>query len=60
MRVDIEKSLVDSIYLTVWASPLVPLHMGKTENAAILIETHFGQQLQVLEKISSLIACLSI
>ncbi|XP_042391109.1 GTP-binding protein BRASSINAZOLE INSENSITIVE PALE GREEN 2, chloroplastic-like [Zingiber officinale] len=46
VRVDIEKSSVDSIYLTVWASPLVPLHMGKTENAAILIETHFGQQLQ--------------
>uniref|UniRef100_A0A7N2KLL0 Uncharacterized protein n=1 Tax=Quercus lobata TaxID=97700 RepID=A0A7N2KLL0_QUELO len=33
MRLDIEESSVDSIYITVWglwASPYLPLHMGKT------------------------------
>ena len=34
MRLDIEESSVDSIYITVWglwASPYLPLHKGKTE-----------------------------
>ena len=48
MRLDIEESSVDSIYITVWASPYLPLHMGKTENAQIMQEEHFGLQLQVL------------
>ena len=47
MRLDIEELTVGSIYVTVWASPLVPLHMGKTENAATMIKEHFGLQLQV-------------
>ncbi|KAK9999728.1 hypothetical protein SO802_019331 [Lithocarpus litseifolius] len=46
MRLDIEESSVDSIYITVWASPYLPLHMGKTENAQIMQEEHFGLQLQ--------------
>ncbi|XP_075634366.1 GTP-binding protein BRASSINAZOLE INSENSITIVE PALE GREEN 2, chloroplastic [Castanea sativa] len=46
MRLDIEESSVDSIYFTVWASPYLPLHMGKTENAQIMQEEHFGLQLQ--------------
>ncbi|KAL5999598.1 hypothetical protein ACLOJK_037883 [Asimina triloba] len=46
MRLDIEETSVDSIYVTVWASPHLPLHMGKTENAAIILEAHFGRQLQ--------------
>ncbi|KAK4440461.1 GTP-binding protein BRASSINAZOLE INSENSITIVE PALE GREEN 2, chloroplastic [Sesamum alatum] len=46
LRLDIEESSVDSIYVTVWASPLLPLHMGKTENAHTMLEEHFGQQLQ--------------
>ncbi|GLJ54613.1 hypothetical protein SUGI_1173220 [Cryptomeria japonica] len=46
MRVDIEKSSVETIYLTIWASPLVPLHLGKEENADMLKERHFGLQLQ--------------
>ncbi|KAG8387339.1 hypothetical protein BUALT_Bualt02G0011200 [Buddleja alternifolia] len=46
LRLDIEESSVDSIYVTVWASPLVPLHMGKTENACTMLEEHFGRQLQ--------------
>ncbi|KAL6655902.1 hypothetical protein ACP70R_006728 [Stipagrostis hirtigluma subsp. patula] len=46
VRLDIEELTVGSIYVTVWASPLVPLHMGKTENAAAMIKEHFGLQLQ--------------
>lgn len=47
MRLDIEELTVGSVYVTVWASPLVPLHMGKTENAAAMVKDHFGLQLQV-------------
>ncbi|KAI3461867.1 hypothetical protein Pfo_018530 [Paulownia fortunei] len=46
LRLDIEESSVDSIYVTVWASSLLPLHMGKTENACSMVEEHFGRQLQ--------------
>lgn len=46
MRLDVEESSADSIYLTVWASPLLPLHMGKKENSHKMIEDHFGRQLQ--------------
>ncbi|KAM3693040.1 hypothetical protein ACB098_08G133800 [Castanea mollissima] len=46
MRLDVEESSVDSVYITVWASPYLPLHMGKTENAQIMQEEHFGLQLQ--------------
>ncbi|CAN6204283.1 unnamed protein product [Urochloa humidicola] len=46
VRLDVEDLTVGSIYVTVWASPLVPLHMGKTENAATMIKEHFGLQLQ--------------
>ncbi|XP_043721103.1 GTP-binding protein BRASSINAZOLE INSENSITIVE PALE GREEN 2, chloroplastic [Telopea speciosissima] len=46
MRLDIEEASVDSIYLTVWASPHLPLHMGRTENASTMLEDHFGRQLQ--------------
>ncbi|KAK1257237.1 hypothetical protein QJS04_geneDACA024220 [Acorus gramineus] len=46
MRLDVEEASVDSIYLTIWASPHLPLHMGKTENACTMIETHFGRQLK--------------
>ncbi|XP_019152178.1 PREDICTED: GTP-binding protein BRASSINAZOLE INSENSITIVE PALE GREEN 2, chloroplastic [Ipomoea nil] len=46
MRLDVEELSVDSIYITVWASPLIPLHMGKTENASEMLEEHFGHQLQ--------------
>lgn len=47
MRLDVEELSVDSIYITVWASPYLPLHMGKTENAKTMLEDHFGLQLQV-------------
>jgi hypothetical protein len=46
-RLDIEELTVGSVYVTVWASPLLPLHMGKTENAASMMKDHFGLQLQV-------------
>ncbi|KAJ3683351.1 hypothetical protein LUZ60_013578 [Juncus effusus] len=45
-RVDIEELSVETIYITVWASLLLPLHMGKTEHASSMIENHFGLQLQ--------------
>lgn len=47
MRLDIDESSVDSLYVTVWASPCVPLHMGKKENAYKTLEDHFGFRLQV-------------
>uniref|UniRef100_A0A1J3EVB1 Uncharacterized protein YqeH n=1 Tax=Noccaea caerulescens TaxID=107243 RepID=A0A1J3EVB1_NOCCA len=46
MRLDIDESSVDSMYVTVWASPSVPLHMGKKENAHKTLEEHFGSRLQ--------------
>ncbi|XP_039122978.1 GTP-binding protein BRASSINAZOLE INSENSITIVE PALE GREEN 2, chloroplastic [Dioscorea cayenensis subsp. rotundata] len=46
MKLDVEELSVETLYLTVWASPLVPLHMGKTENTSTMKENHFGRQLQ--------------
>lgn len=46
MRLDIEELSVESMYVTVWASPNLPLHMGKTETADRMLEDHFGRQLQ--------------
>ncbi|KAJ4848398.1 hypothetical protein Tsubulata_025560 [Turnera subulata] len=46
MRLDVEELSVESIYVTVWASPYLPLHMGKTENASTMVQDHFGRQLQ--------------
>lgn len=45
-RLDVERLSADSVYVTVWASPLLPLHMGKTENADRMLTDHFGRQLQ--------------
>ncbi|KAK2641416.1 hypothetical protein Ddye_023179 [Dipteronia dyeriana] len=46
MRLDVEELSVDSVYITVWASPYLPLHMGKTESVHTMLEAHFGRQLQ--------------
>lgn len=46
IRLDVETASVDSVYVTVWASPYLPLHMGKMENASTMVESHFGRQLQ--------------
>ncbi|KAG9455656.1 hypothetical protein H6P81_000164 [Aristolochia fimbriata] len=45
-RLDVEKLSVDTVYVTVWASPHIPLHMGKMENASLMVDAHFGRQLQ--------------
>ncbi|CAM8895540.1 unnamed protein product [Rhodiola kirilowii] len=45
-RLDIEESAVDTVYVSVWASLLLPLHMGKTENVCHMVDDHFGRQLQ--------------
>ncbi|KAM3304105.1 hypothetical protein P3S67_015137 [Capsicum chacoense] len=47
MRLDVEELSVDSMYVTVWASPLIPFHMGMIENVSSMLEDHFGRQLQV-------------
>ncbi|KAM3203108.1 hypothetical protein P3L10_030734 [Capsicum annuum] len=49
MRLDVEELSVDSIYVTVWASPLIPFHMGMIENVSSMLEDHFGRQLQYVE-----------
>lgn len=46
-RLDVLKASVQTIYITVWASPSVSLHLGKTENAEELRDKHFGIRLQV-------------
>ncbi|CAN4089744.1 unnamed protein product [Withania somnifera] len=46
MQLDVEELSVDSVYVTVWASLLIPLHMGRTENVNTMLEEHFGRQLQ--------------
>ncbi|KAG4973668.1 hypothetical protein JHK87_030489 [Glycine soja] len=46
VRLDIEETPLDSIYVTVWASPYLPLHMSKIENACKMFQDHFGCQLQ--------------
>ncbi|XP_008782378.3 GTP-binding protein BRASSINAZOLE INSENSITIVE PALE GREEN 2, chloroplastic [Phoenix dactylifera] len=46
MRLDLTQSSVETIYVTVWASPNVSLHMGKTENADEIRKKHFGIRLQ--------------
>ncbi|GAU36952.1 hypothetical protein TSUD_62210 [Trifolium subterraneum] len=46
MRLDVEETSLDTIYVTVWASPYLPLHMGKVENASKMFQDHFGHQLQ--------------
>ncbi|XP_074585007.1 GTP-binding protein BRASSINAZOLE INSENSITIVE PALE GREEN 2, chloroplastic [Curcuma longa] len=46
MRLDLTQASVETIYVTVLASPNVSLHMGKTENADELRTKHFGIRLQ--------------
>ena len=47
MRLDVLEASVSTIYVTIWASPNVSLHMGKTENANELQTSHVGIRLQV-------------
>ncbi|THG15331.1 hypothetical protein TEA_005308 [Camellia sinensis var. sinensis] len=46
MRLDLNHATVDTIYVTVWASPNVSLHLGKIENADEFLSKHAGVRLQ--------------
>ncbi|KAF4355557.1 hypothetical protein G4B88_026843, partial [Cannabis sativa] len=46
MRLDLVEANVQTIYVTIWASPNVSLHMGKTENAEETWNKHLGIRLQ--------------
>lgn len=47
VRLDLNLASVETIYVTVWASPNVSLHMGKIENADEIWRKHVGVRLQV-------------
>lgn len=47
MRLDLSQASVETIYVTVWASPNVSLHLGKIENADEIWRNHVGVRLQV-------------
>lgn len=47
MRLDVLETSVSTIYVTIWASPNISLHMGKIENADELQTNHVGIRLQV-------------
>ncbi|KAK1280561.1 hypothetical protein QJS04_geneDACA002900 [Acorus gramineus] len=46
MRLDLTHASVETIYVTVWASPNISLHLGKTENAEETWRKHVGIRLQ--------------
>ncbi|XP_058749921.1 GTP-binding protein BRASSINAZOLE INSENSITIVE PALE GREEN 2, chloroplastic-like [Vicia villosa] len=45
-RLDLIEANITTLYVTVWASPNVSLHMGKTENANEIWNNHVGVRLQ--------------
>ncbi|PON64555.1 P-loop containing nucleoside triphosphate hydrolase [Trema orientale] len=45
-RLDLLEASVETIYVTIWASPNVSLHMGKIENAEETWRKHVGIRLQ--------------
>jgi hypothetical protein len=46
-RLDVLEASVQTIYVTVWASASISLHLGKTETAEELRSKHVGIRLQV-------------
>ncbi|KAF8369481.1 hypothetical protein HHK36_032498 [Tetracentron sinense] len=46
MRLDLNQASVETIYVTIWASPNVSLHLGKIENADEIWRKHSGIRLQ--------------
>ncbi|XP_059428428.1 GTP-binding protein BRASSINAZOLE INSENSITIVE PALE GREEN 2, chloroplastic [Corylus avellana] len=46
MRLDLSQASVETIYVTIWASPNVSLHLGKIENADEIWRNHVGVRLQ--------------
>lgn len=47
VRLDLDQSSVDTIYVSIWASSSVSLHLGKIENADEIKNKHSGIRLQV-------------
>lgn len=47
VRLDLVSASVETIYITVWASHSVSLHLGKTENSEEILKSHSGLRLQV-------------
>ncbi|PIN10354.1 putative GTPase [Handroanthus impetiginosus] len=57
VRLDLDQASVQTIYVTVWASPSVSLHLGKMENADEIKSKHSGIRLQPpvgVERVSEL------
>lgn len=52
MRLDLNFASVETIYVTIWASPNISLHLGKVENADEIWKNHVGIRLQVYTFIS--------
>lgn len=48
VRLDLDQASVETIYVTVWASPSMSLHLGKIENADEIKIKHAGIRLQVM------------
>ncbi|KFK34954.1 hypothetical protein AALP_AA5G215600 [Arabis alpina] len=46
VRLDLIRASVETIYITIWASHSVSLHLGKTENAEEILKGHSGLRLQ--------------
>ncbi|KAH6793761.1 P-loop containing nucleoside triphosphate hydrolases superfamily protein [Perilla frutescens var. hirtella] len=46
VRLDLDQASVDTIYVTIWVSPSVSLHLGKIENADEIMNKHAGIRLQ--------------
>lgn len=46
MRLDLNHASVETIYVTIWASPNLSLHSGKIENAEEIWNKHVGTRLQ--------------
>ncbi|XP_026442126.1 GTP-binding protein BRASSINAZOLE INSENSITIVE PALE GREEN 2, chloroplastic-like [Papaver somniferum] len=46
MRLTVEETSLDTVYVTVWASPHLPLHMGKPKHVETMLERHVGHELQ--------------
>ncbi|KAI3412521.1 G domain-containing protein [Psidium guajava] len=45
-RLDLNQASVETIYVTIWASPSISLHLGKIENAEEIWRNHVGIRLQ--------------
>lgn len=46
LRLDLIQASIETIYVTIWASPNISLHMGKIENAEEIWRNHAGSRLQ--------------